>query len=66
MIRLVRNLYPSVVLNCQYTKNTQSEDINCMKIIKITEDHYGPLGTKKDALFKGLELEGNGAKLVKK
>lgn len=37
-----------------------------MKIIKITEDHYGPLGTKKDALFKGLELEGNGAKLVKK
>ena len=37
-----------------------------MKILKITEDHYGPLGTKKDALFKGLELEGNGSKLVKK
>jgi hypothetical protein len=34
--------------------NAQSSDINCIKIIKITEDHFGPLGTKKDAIFKGL------------
>ena len=35
-------------------QNAQSADINCIKIIKITEDHFGPLGTKKDAIFKGL------------
>lgn len=32
--------------------------------MKITEDHFGPLGTRKDAVFKGVELEGNYSDLV--
>lgn len=31
-----------------------SSTINCIKITKITEDHFGPLGTRTDSIFKGI------------
>lgn len=70
----------SVILNGNQTqslipkKNTkvviyegkENSTLNCIKITKITEDHFGPLGTHTDAVFKGVELEGNDADLVRK
>lgn len=34
-------------------------------ITKLTEDHYGPLGTRSDAVFKGLEILGSQNNLVR-
>jgi hypothetical protein len=30
---------------------------HCIEIIKITEDHYGPIASHKDSVFNGIEVE---------
>jgi hypothetical protein len=37
---------------------------HCIEIIKITENHYGPIASYKDSAFNGVEL--TGGKLLKK
>lgn len=36
---------------------------HCLQIIKITENHYGPIASHRDSLFNGIDVEGG--KLVK-
>jgi hypothetical protein len=31
---------------------------HCLEIIKITENHYGPIASHKDSIFKGIQLTG--------
>lgn len=42
----------------------ESAEINCIAITKITEDHFGPLGTHKDGIFAALELDGSNPSLI--
>ena len=31
---------------------------HCLELIKTTQNHYGPLKSKKDSIFKGMEVQG--------
>ncbi len=35
-----------------------SLESHCIEIIKITENHYGPIASHKDSTFNGIEVEG--------
>jgi len=37
---------------------SQSPETHCMQIVKITENHYGPIASHKDSIFNGINVQG--------